>query len=63
MSSDGVAIATYEWGDPDAPTVVAVHGFASSAIANWHVTGWTRELTRAGLHVIALDQRGHGASD
>ena len=63
MSPDGVAIATYEWGDPDAPTVVAVHGFASSAIANWHVTGWTRELTRAGLHVIALDQRGHGASD
>ena len=63
MSPDGVGIATYEWGDPDAPTVVAVHGFASSAIANWHVTGWTRELTWAGLHVIALDQRGHGASD
>jgi pimeloyl-ACP methyl ester carboxylesterase len=63
MSPDGVAIATYEWGDPDDPTVVAVHGFASSAIANWHVTGWTRELTRAGLHVVALDQRGHGASD
>jgi len=63
MSPSGVGIATYEWGDPDAPTVVAVHGFASSAIANWHVTGWTRELTRAGLHVIALDQRGHGASD
>ena len=63
ISPDGVAIATYEWGDPDAPTVVAVHGFASSAIANWHLTGWTRELTRAGLHVIALDQRGHGASD
>jgi pimeloyl-ACP methyl ester carboxylesterase len=62
MSPDGVAIATYEWGDPDTPTVVAVHGFASSAIANWHVTGWTRDLTRAGLHVIALDQRGHGAS-
>lgn len=63
MSPSGVGIATYEWGDPDAPTVVAVHGFASSAIANWHVTGWTRELIRAGLHVIAFDQRGHGASD
>jgi pimeloyl-ACP methyl ester carboxylesterase len=62
MSPDGVGIATYEWGDPDAPTVVAVHGFASSAIANWHITGWTRALTRAGLHVLALDQRGHGAS-
>ena len=63
MSPDGVGIATYEWGDADAATVVAVHGFASSAVANWHVTGWTRELTRAGFHVIALDQRGHGASD
>jgi len=63
MSADGVGIATYEWGDPDAPTVVAVHGFASSAVANWHVTGWTRELTRAGCHVLAFDQRGHGASD
>lgn len=63
MSPDGVGIATYEWGDPDAPTVVAVHGFASSAIANWHLTGWTRDLTRVGLHVVALDQRGHGASD
>ena len=63
IAPDGTAIATYEWGDPDAPTVVAVHGFASSAIANWHATGWTRELTRAGLRVLALDQRGHGASD
>ncbi|CAN5511036.1 alpha/beta hydrolase [soil metagenome] len=63
MSADGVAIASYEWGDPDAPVVVAVHGFASSARANWHLTGWTRELTRAGFRVIALDQRGHGASD
>jgi pimeloyl-ACP methyl ester carboxylesterase len=63
MSADGVAIATYAWGDPDAPVVVAVHGFASSAIANWHLTGWTRELTRAGFRVVAIDQRGHGASD
>lgn len=63
MSTDAVGIASYEWGDPDAPTVVAVHGFASSAIANWHLTGWARDLTRAGLHVIAVDQRGHGASD
>jgi len=63
ISADGVAIAAYEWGDPDAPVVVAVHGFASSAIANWHVTGWTRELTRAGFRVVAIDQRGHGASD
>jgi pimeloyl-ACP methyl ester carboxylesterase len=60
---DGVRIATYDFGDPAAATVLAVHGFASSAIANWHATGWTRDLTRAGYRVLGIDQRGHGASD
>jgi pimeloyl-ACP methyl ester carboxylesterase len=63
MSADGLKLATYEWGPADAPTVVAVHGFASGAVLNWQATGWVRDLTRAGLRVIALDQRGHGASD
>ena len=63
IAPDGVKIATYEWGDPDAATVVLVHGFASSALGNWSLTGWVRDLLRAGYHVIALDQRGHGASD
>ena len=63
ISADNVKIATYEFGDPDAPTVVAVHGFASSALVNFHATGWIRDLLRAGFHVIAIDQRGHGASD
>jgi pimeloyl-ACP methyl ester carboxylesterase len=63
-SHDGLQIATYEFGDdPGAPTVLAVHGFASTALANWHSTGWTRDLTRAGYRVIAIDQRGHGESD
>lgn len=62
MASDGVPIATYDLGDPDAPVVLAVHGFASSAYANWVATGWVRELNRAGYRVIALDQRGHGRS-
>ncbi|MCU1636256.1 MAG: Hydrolase [Cryobacterium sp.] len=62
-SPDGVKLATYEFGDPAAPTVLVVHGFASTALGNWHRTGWTRDLTRAGFHVLAIDQRGHGASD
>ncbi|WP_212770906.1 alpha/beta fold hydrolase, partial [Pseudokineococcus marinus] len=65
--ADGTRIASYVWepegGDGDAPVVVAVHGFASSAAANFAQTGWTRDLPRAGFRVIALDQRGHGASD
>ncbi|GAA2751081.1 alpha/beta fold hydrolase [Amnibacterium kyonggiense] len=62
MAPDGVPIATYDLGDPDGPVVLAVHGFASSAYANWIATGWVRELDRAGYRVIAIDQRGHGSS-
>jgi len=62
-STEGLNLATYEFGKPAYPTVLAVHGFASSAVANWHATGWTRDLLRAGFHVIAIDQRGHGLSD
>lgn len=62
-SADGIQLATYEFGAPEAPTVFLLHGFASSAIANWHATGWVRDLTRSGFRIIAMDQRGHGDSD
>lgn len=62
-AADGVRLATYAWGDIDAPVVVTVHGFASNARDNWVLTGWVRDLTRAGYRVLALDQRGHGASE
>ncbi|MCU1473481.1 alpha/beta fold hydrolase [Amnibacterium sp.] len=62
LAPDGVRLATYESGDPDGATVLAVHGFASSASANWYATGWVRELARAGRRVLSFDQRGHGAS-
>ncbi|MEJ1154209.1 alpha/beta fold hydrolase [Microbacterium marmarense] len=63
MSGDGIRIATYSWGDTDAKTVLCVHGFASSSRDNWVSTGWVRDLTRAGFRVLAVDQRGHGASE
>lgn len=63
IAPDGVHIATYEFGDAEAPTVIAVHGFASSGLGNWNLTGWARDLLRAGFHLIAIDQRGHGSSD
>lgn len=63
MAADGRRIATYLWGDEDAPTVLCVHGFASSCRDNWVNTGWVRGLTRAGFRVLGVDQRGHGASD
>ncbi len=61
-ASDGVRLATYTWGELDAPVIVTVHGFASNARDNWVLTGWVRDLTRAGYRVLALDQRGHGLS-
>lgn len=45
-------------GDP----VVLVHGFASTKEVNWIYPGWIKPLTAAGFRVIALDNRGHGAS-
>ncbi|WP_235934363.1 alpha/beta fold hydrolase [Paramicrobacterium chengjingii] len=63
IRSGDVQLATYEIGDPDTPPVMLVHGFASSAESNWVLTGWTRELTRNGYRVIALDHRAHGRSD
>jgi pimeloyl-ACP methyl ester carboxylesterase len=64
MSAEGYRIATYDHpAEANAPVVLAVHGFSSSAYANWQATGWIRELGRAGYRVISFDQRGHGASD
>ena len=45
-------------GDP----IVLVHGFASSKEFNWVNPSWVGELTGAGRRVVALDNRGHGAS-
>ncbi len=45
-------------GDP----IVLIHGFASNKETNWVHPGWVTTLTRAGRRVIALDNRGHGAS-
>ena len=63
MSAEGRRIATYLWGERDAPVVLCVHGFASSCRDNWVATGWVRDLTRAGFSVLGVDQLGHGSSD
>ncbi len=63
MSREGFRLATYTWGDEDAPVVICVHGFASSCRDNWVNTGWVREMLRRGFRVLGVDQRGHGASE
>jgi pimeloyl-ACP methyl ester carboxylesterase len=55
-----VEIAFLEEGDGE--PIVLVHGFASNKQVNWVNTGWVSTLMRAGRHVIALDNRGHGQS-
>jgi pimeloyl-ACP methyl ester carboxylesterase len=42
--------------------IVLVHGFASTKEVNWVQPAWVKTLTGAGRRVVALDNRGHGAS-
>jgi pimeloyl-ACP methyl ester carboxylesterase len=63
-SRDGIEIAYYEWGTPGPlPPVLLHHGFISNAASNWVTPGVVSALTTAGRQVVALDARGHGASD
>src|SRR5689334_3412720 len=58
-STDGVRIAVHESGNPDRPTIVAVHGFPD----NHHV--WDGIAAELGdrFRVVAYDVRGAGESD
>lgn len=60
FDSDGLRIHYQDEGS--GPTVVLVHGFASRAAYNWGITGWIELLARQ-YRAVALDCRGHGASD
>ncbi|HEX6817462.1 MAG TPA: alpha/beta hydrolase [Ktedonobacterales bacterium] len=66
-ASDGTRIAYDEWGretgDTGLPPVVLHHGFIANANLNWVGPGVVNALTSAGRRVVALDARGHGASD
>ena len=63
IQSNGLWIRYEQEGEPTQPTVLLVHGFASSARDNWIETGWTKALREAGRRVVYLDCRGHGRSE
>src|SRR5688500_15744126 len=56
---DGVRVHYQEAGDPKAPALVLIHGFASSTLV-WSKVFLT--LAQAGFRVIAVDMLGYGYS-
>ena len=65
FSSDGVHIAYIDVppeGTDRGEPILLIHGFASNHRINWVNPRWVQTLTRAGRRVVALDNRGHGAS-
>lgn len=58
VASGEVTLAVTEWGEPNHPTVVLVHGFPDTSAV------WTRvaELLAPEHHVVAYDVRGVGGS-
>ncbi len=63
-SFDGIKIAYQTWGTAGTlPPVILHHGFIANTNINWVMPGIVTALTNAGRQVVALDARGHGASD
>jgi pimeloyl-ACP methyl ester carboxylesterase len=60
---DGINLAFFDEGNRSGSPVLLIHGFASTANVNWVNPGWLKTLGDAGYRVVALDNRGHGASD
>ena len=55
----GLPIAAMEWGKPDGPAILFLHGFSFAK------EFWRRQNTvdlASRFHLVAIDLRGHGAS-
>lgn len=61
FENDGLKLAYVDEGSGE--PILLIHGFASSSFYNWVQPGWIPTLTAAGYRAIAIDNRGHGASD
>jgi pimeloyl-ACP methyl ester carboxylesterase len=60
IDANGIGLATYEWGDADAPPLLCVHGGFDFA-RTYDV--FAPLLAAGGWRVVSWDQRGHGDSD
>jgi pimeloyl-ACP methyl ester carboxylesterase len=59
VQAAGLRLQAYEWGRPGARPVLLLHSLA----AHSHWWDWTAPRLAEAAYVIALDLRGHGASD
>ena len=63
IRSNGVWLHFEQDGETSWPTVLLVHGFASSAEDNWVATGWVKRFREAKRRTVRIDCRGHGRSE
>src|ERR1700747_137108 len=58
---DGLTISAQEWGNPNGPEILFIHGFSQSHLS------WIKQVTSGDLakefHMVTYDLRGHGNSD
>ena len=58
---DGLTISAQDWGNPDGPEILFIHGFDQSHLS------WIKQVTNSDLakefHMVTYDLRGHGNSD
>jgi len=58
---DGLTISAQDWGNPNGPEILFIHGFSQSHLS------WIKQVTSGDLakefHMVTYDLRGHGNSD
>jgi pimeloyl-ACP methyl ester carboxylesterase len=58
---DGLTISAQDWGNPNGPGIIFIHGFSQSSMS------WVKQVTDPELakefHMVTYDLRGHGNSD
>ena len=59
VKANGLNLHYLEWGNPDLPTIVMLHGISQQA----HSWDFISLPLSVDYHVLALDQRGHGDTD
>ena len=59
VKANGMRFHYLDWGNPDAPDMLLLHGFAQTC----HSWDFVALAFCDRFHVVALDQRGHGDSD